>query len=171
MSTDGNCLFCAVSVALVGNESLARILRVLTAIELYENAIYYAQDTLFETVAVELSCSSRNMFVQSLSDVACQKFTDLKCHVSAIKEEAYHISHNFNWSSFICIMALSSVIEVYTDIFPVHVYWKFKTVIFILFLFYWVIFFIMCYIYACTAWYSRYLRTGCEKFSAYFSIF
>ena len=29
VSTDGNCLFCAVSVALVGNESLARILRVL----------------------------------------------------------------------------------------------------------------------------------------------
>lgn len=39
---DGNCLFNAVSVHLVGNQRLSLALRVLTAVELYLHADFYA---------------------------------------------------------------------------------------------------------------------------------
>ena len=69
VSANGNCLFNAVSIALIGNESLAMDLRVLTAIELHENATYYSNYSHFNEVANVLqSSSSNNLFTQALSD-------------------------------------------------------------------------------------------------------
>ena len=60
ISGDGNCLFSAVSVALVGIESLAYDLRILTAIEIYQNVSYYANHAQFDKVASELKTSCAN---------------------------------------------------------------------------------------------------------------
>ena len=38
VSSDGNCLFRAVSIGVIGSEEMSNELRLLTAIELYENA-------------------------------------------------------------------------------------------------------------------------------------
>ena len=45
---DGNCLYNAVSIVLVENESLAYNLRVLTSIELFENNSFYANHSYFK---------------------------------------------------------------------------------------------------------------------------
>lgn len=42
VSGDGNCLFNAISVCMVGNESLAIVLRLLTAAELYLQEDFYS---------------------------------------------------------------------------------------------------------------------------------
>ena len=49
-TADGNCMFNACSLALIGDESLASCLRPLTSIELYLNAEYYSTHPYIEEV-------------------------------------------------------------------------------------------------------------------------
>ena len=98
---------------LIGNESLAMDLRVLTAIELHENATYYCNYSHFNEVANVLqSSSSNNLFTQALSDYGCKSYTESKCRIKALQDETIYVSRNYNWSSFICILALCNVIQV-----------------------------------------------------------
>ena len=70
ISGGGNCLFSAVSVALVEIESLAYDLRILTAIEINQNVSYYANHAHFDKVASELKTScANNLFCQALSEM------------------------------------------------------------------------------------------------------
>lgn len=101
------------SVGLVGNQSLAYDLRVLTSIELFQNAEFYADHPHFEIIANQLQCkNSKNLFTQALSDHGCKVYTETKCRITALKEEASYTSRNYSWSSFVCVMALCNVIEV-----------------------------------------------------------
>ena len=47
-SGNGNCLYNACSIALIGDESLANCLRGLTCMELFMNSWYYADHPHFE---------------------------------------------------------------------------------------------------------------------------
>ena len=113
VTADGNCLFHAVSTLLIGNECLCQSLRFLTARELHEHAEWYAYHSHFDNVAqISRNSSPNNLFVEAMTDIGCQKFTETKDRVISMKEEAIQVSHNFCWASYICIMAISSVIQV-----------------------------------------------------------
>ena len=100
---------------MVGNESLEYDLRILTAIQLFQNSAYYANyNGYFDKVAAELkNTCSNNLFCQSLSDIGCNKFTESKCRFAALKEEATYVANKFNWSSFVCVLAVCNVIKEY----------------------------------------------------------
>ena len=110
VGSDGNCLFHAVSIGVIGSEEMSNELRLLTAIELYENADFYGNHPHFDTVLstmVGYSTTVNNLFTQSLSDAGCKVYTKIKCRSMAVKEEAEYVY----WSSFICVMALCSVLD------------------------------------------------------------
>ena len=89
---------------MIGNDSIAWLLRKLTAKELLENKSYYANHPIIGP--------DNNMFVQSLTDIGLDAFTETKNKEYAIEIEAGHIQNNLTWSSFICILAVSNVINV-----------------------------------------------------------
>ena len=114
---NGNCLYNCVSIWLTGNESLHVYLRMLTAIELYENAAFYAQhpkvlsvqsslkvgeDTLFRQILSSDGTSSMN---ENTSVPAFVKFT------AATKDEAMGTCKLSEYATLVHIMALSSVIQ------------------------------------------------------------
>ena len=81
VGSDGNCLFRSVSVALTGTEEASNDLRLLSSIELYENAEHYASHHHFDNVLNSLALhptSSNNFFIQALSDVGCEIYTNTK---------------------------------------------------------------------------------------------
>ena len=71
--TDGNCLYSAISVRLVGNNSLIHLLRILTSLELFLNHEFYSKNPVLtdvynndKTVLEEkLFCSSESVFEQA----------------------------------------------------------------------------------------------------------
>ena len=93
---DGNCLFNAVSILLIGDVTLAYTLRVLTAAELYTQAEWYASHSHFDNVSKALiNSSSNNLFVEAMTDAGCHTFSETKNRIMALKEEANHVVQNF----------------------------------------------------------------------------
>ena len=108
---DGNCLYNACSIALCGNESLSCYLRCLTSIELFLNSAYYAKHPIIEQQHNKGAFSSiANTFAMCLSDNALDSVTK-EDHCKPIFTEAYSNALNHQWSSFICLLALSSVVK------------------------------------------------------------
>ena len=105
---DGNCLYGSLSVALVGDGTLSLDLRILVAIELYRNAIFYAEHPLVKEIYsknLEAFQSENSVFCMMLSHFASQKFvigsnfTKPQC----IIEEACSTLVVSRFSSIICI--------------------------------------------------------------------
>ena len=74
---DGNCLYNAVSISLIGNEKLSKVLRLLTSNELFENASYYAKHPYFVQIQENEESgfySKDSPFNLSLSDTPSQLF-------------------------------------------------------------------------------------------------
>ena len=77
----GNCLYSSASLVQVGNNSLMESLRVLTSIELFNNAEFYSQHPCFSAVVNEhaecFSKSINNLLPMSASeecsDTGCTK--------------------------------------------------------------------------------------------------
>ena len=112
---DGNCLYGSLSVALVGDGTLSLDLRILVAIELYRNAVFYAEHLLVKEIYsknLEAFQSENSVFCMMLSHFASQKFvigsnfTKPQC----IIEEACSTLVVSRFSSIICICALASVL-------------------------------------------------------------
>ena len=111
-SPNGNCLYNAVSILLKGNESLATSLRLLTSVELFENSEYYAKHPRMEEVLssnAEQFLNQNNAFSALLSDESSKCFKGDR--VECINKEAALNLRDSNWSSMVCMMALSSVIK------------------------------------------------------------
>ena len=113
-SADGNCLYNACSLALVGDESLAMCLRCLTSIELFTNAEYYASHNVLS------EWKSPEVLIYTILSFASID----SCNgdiVSAILEEAVLNTENFKPASFVCILALSSALHQKIDShFPIE---------------------------------------------------
>ncbi|XP_028419094.1 uncharacterized protein LOC114544742 [Dendronephthya gigantea] len=108
---DGNCLYNACSIALCGNESLASYLRCLTSIELFLNSSFYAKHPIIEQQHKKGAFSSiANTFAMCLSDIALGSVTK-EDPCAPILTEAYSNAMNHQWSSFICLLSLSSVVK------------------------------------------------------------
>ena len=108
---DGNCLYNACSIALCGGETMAINLRCLTSIELYRNAQYYSCHPLVAQQHNKGAFNSRgNAFAMCLSDFALNSLTK-DDPSKAVLAEAYNNAHNHQYSSFLCMLSLSSVLQ------------------------------------------------------------
>ena len=105
---DGNCMFNAVSLALFSTEDVSLLLRLLTAVELYDDADYYATHPAMET-----------HFFSALSRLSDKEEMELS-RVEAIKREVkLKVSVENKRSAFICLVALSRILGVeIKSIFP-----------------------------------------------------
>ena len=112
---DGNCLYRAHSVALVGNGTLALDLRILVAIELYRNAGYYTEHPLLKNIFFNNQGafqSESSVFCMMLSHFGTQNFVNGSDYTKTecVIEEALSTLVVGRYSSIMCIFALTSVL-------------------------------------------------------------
>ena len=104
---DGNGLCNACSTALVGNESLLGFLRDRTSLELYLNAKYYAGHPFINSLHKKRNNINKNShFVK-----ASISFLFGREKSSAIYNEAEINLSQFQYSTLLCVLALSSIVE------------------------------------------------------------
>ena len=108
ISQDGNSLYNACSRAFVGDESMSICLRCLSIIELYLNADYYASHTFFENVGAK--SGHQNVLKYGLPVQALESYISDN-PIAAIRAEALCNAENYKHGSFVCMMALSSVLR------------------------------------------------------------
>ena len=111
--------YAAIPLALVGDNSLVSDLQVLTSIELYLKADVYSQHTYF------LSAHAKHMekVSQSLNNLlpipVSNRVLDFGCSGNQlVKKEAILNCCDNTWSSFLCILGLASVTEIFFVIIP-----------------------------------------------------
>lgn len=109
---NGNCLYSSVSLTLVGNNSLIESLRILTSIELFTNPDFYAQHPCFSSTIDEhpeyFSISVNNLLPMSVSKECLDTGF---ARADLVKQEAILNCSEKKWSSFLCILGLSSAIS------------------------------------------------------------
>ena len=109
---DGNCLYHAISLALVGTTEYSTCLRILTAIELFENTAYYGNHPRFRE-ALQCGCpfGEVTVFTLALKENGIAEWEHSGNRESAIQSEAIGGCQLGEWSSLMHIMALSTVIS------------------------------------------------------------
>ncbi|XP_065646736.1 uncharacterized protein LOC136076893 [Hydra vulgaris] len=111
-SSSGNCLYCSVSLVIVGNNLLVDILRVLTSMELFINADFYSKDPIFNDI---INSGKYNFFSydiilkMTLSKIVVDQ--DITKNKQCVRSEAINNCFENQWSSFMCILGLSSVVN------------------------------------------------------------
>ena len=102
----------SISLLLIGDNSLVEVLRCLTSIELFLNADSYGKHCCFD-----LAFNSQKDKIRPLHYFFC---LSLKCatiyhfsnnNIGAVKNEAILNCKDFEWSSFMCLLGLSSVLK------------------------------------------------------------
>ena len=110
--TSGDCLYSSSSLVMFGDNTVCNELRVLTSIELFLNAEFYAKHpflTSFWENNKELFVSFMSVFNCCVSDNAFNSKM-FSCS-DIVKKEAVYNCHSSNWCSFLCILALSTILE------------------------------------------------------------
>ena len=109
-SPDGNCLFNAVSLALVGDETQTSLLRLLVAVELLLNCEFYIQHPRF-TPFSSADHQEDKLFSLCLTRESDKVYVDTKkSKEDAIWSEALIATKSKEWSGFFHIAELSTVI-------------------------------------------------------------
>ena len=109
---NGDCLFNATSILLCGNESLAMLLRLLVAGELYFNAPFYADHDAFnETSRDSTDLTFGTLFSIALTKAGDEKFLETGIKSEAVKAEALVACTRGKWSSFMHVLGLASVVS------------------------------------------------------------
>ena len=97
-------------MVLVGDNSLVQCLRILTSSELFFNSDHYPQHPFFLTLVNEHSQYFRiidNLLPKSVSE---ESLDSGKTKQDLVKQEAILNCNDKKWSSFLCILGLSSVL-------------------------------------------------------------
>ena len=109
-SGNGDCLFNAASLALVGNESYATLLRLLVALELVLNVDFYAQHPKFSYFRSG-GRHPNTVFSLCLTNAANNVFQDsYQNKTLPIRAEARTASTPREWSGYFHVAALSTVL-------------------------------------------------------------
>ena len=104
---DGNCLYNTCSIALCGTENLAPYLRCL--------CLFYVKHPILEQQHNKGAFSSiGNAFAMCLSDIVLNSLAKEDLSKSVIAE-AYSNALNCQWSSFLCLLALSSAVKLLVE--------------------------------------------------------
>ena len=106
---NGNCLFNSVSIALIGNDSLSRILREATALKLVEDKHLFANHPALAAAAKVLQQSDEFLFPFTLGSSSQMVFDDTKDRYQAIEAEAARLNKNKEWGSMLAIFGLAEV--------------------------------------------------------------
>jgi len=85
---NGNCLYRSASLILVGNQVLHLLLRLLTAIELFLHASFYACHPKFVRSLPICDVKEDILFALCLSDTGAKMWETTKCREDAIRREA-----------------------------------------------------------------------------------
>lgn len=117
-TSNGNCLYNSASIILNGNEDLSLLLRLLTAVELYKNAPFYATHPNLPEAASDCCLPEISLFIQFLSDWGLKVIENTKDRNEAVKGEAIAGCRDKKLSEMIHMMALSTVIG--RLIFPLY---------------------------------------------------
>lgn len=127
---NGDCLFNASSILVRGNESAAMFIRLLVAGELFFNASFYADHHVFvDTIRSNTDLSLDTLFTVALSEAGADKYSETGSKTDAVKSEALVACTRGEWSSFMVILGLASVLskQVYS-IYP-DVNFRFRSLI------------------------------------------
>ena len=95
---------------LVGDNSLVHELRMLTSIELFLNANFYSEHSCFLSAAEEHPKNLRLKNLSSLS-VSLECLDSGLANSDLVKQEAILNCSDKKWSSFLCILGLSSILS------------------------------------------------------------
>ena len=106
---DGNCLFNACSLHMVKNEQLATMLRMLTCIELFLNANYYANHDVFhETFKNGKFKTYNSVFAAAVSN---NILLPNQSNESYVKNTAMELIFSGVYTPFLALLGLSNVIQ------------------------------------------------------------
>ena len=102
----------SISILKCGNENFSELLRLLTSIELYENAARYVDNETLINASQMLRRKSELLFpdISAIADgqnIWCEIFDQM----SAIQQEPLVISQNGKFLSMISVFGLSSIIQ------------------------------------------------------------
>ena len=111
-------MYSAISVRLVGNKSLIHLLKILTSLELFLNHEFYSKHPVLTDVynngktvlGEKLFCSFESVFELNRGLRDSQTSINNKDLGLLVKKEAENICKDNIWSSFLRVLALSSVI-------------------------------------------------------------
>lgn len=109
-TSNGNCLYNSASIIPNGNEDLSLLLRLLTAVELYKNAPFYATHPNLPEAVSDCCLPEISLFIQFLSDWGLKVFENTKDRIEAVKGEAIAGCRDKKRSEMIHMTALSTVI-------------------------------------------------------------
>lgn len=105
-------LFNAVSILLCENESVAMLLRLLVAGELFFNAPFYTDhDVFIKTTKTSTDLSFDKVFSIALTKVGEEKFAETRKKSEVVKAEALVACTRGKWSSFMHVLGLASVVS------------------------------------------------------------
>ena len=110
---DGNCMFNAASIWLVGNESLSDVIRLLVVGELFFYPDYYVQaiKDRFLEVQNSIPYSEATVFSTILTEAGEKEMTNSKNRVEAVRAEARSTCIKDNWNGMIQMLALATVLR------------------------------------------------------------
>ena len=110
VSGNGNCLFNACLIALIGDERIPIYLRCLTSIEMFSHSSYYADHSIIFGHSWHGKPTNENtIFSNTLSQITYQSFQN-NDRVPAVTAESVKVAKNHTYSSLLSVLALSSVI-------------------------------------------------------------
>ena len=104
----GNCLYSSLSILLFGNNGYVDELRVLNSIRFFMYPSYYCKHPCFYHY-LKLLKKLKHFFTMSIKNSTID--SDLK-NEEAVKFEAQTNCKSKEWSSFLCVLALASVIKI-----------------------------------------------------------
>ena len=105
-TTDGNCLHSSISLSLFGYDSMVEDLRILSSCELFLHNNYYCEHPVFLNFAGKDNIPLSRAFKFSVS-LSTRNFDLPLCEL--VRKEAIKNCVDKSWTSFLCILALSSV--------------------------------------------------------------
>ena len=109
---NGDCLFNAISLLVRGNESNAMLLHLLVAGELYFNTSFYADHHVFvDTIRSKSDLSLDTLFTVALTEAGADECSKTRSKTDAVKSEALVACTRGEWSPFLDILGLASVLS------------------------------------------------------------
>ena len=116
-TSNGNCLYNSASIILNGNEDLSLLLRLLTAVELYKNAPFYATHPNSPEAASDCCLPEISLFIQFFSDWGLKVFERwIYCWMPGqkiVRNDSHDSSFNCYWQAN--ILSLSWMQQKYSS--------------------------------------------------------
>ena len=127
---NGDCLFNAISLLVRGNESAAMLLRLLAAGELYFNASFYADHHVFvDTIRSNNDLSLDTLFTVALTEAGADECSKNRSKTDTVKSEALVACTRGEWSSFLHILGIASVLSKQVQSIYPDVNFRFRSLI------------------------------------------